>query len=515
MAYAQYAPPQELLNIHNMNRWAPAQGATNEFNLARNQFGDNYLIGVAAFGSTYFGVGGVLFCLFMLINACICLCRTPRFKNWSTYKQRGCCSVLCSNLFGGRLWYFIPLLVLAGLVIGAVVVSPRMGTAVTSAVAQVDALKAVISSTSGTLSKVAEDTSKLNSLARDMKATITTANDPVAARLQVIMDLSLVTKAELVPVSQQLNSVSNSLGSAFQSDDNFNVGSAGKQVNVAAVVCSVLFLVFLIITPFTLIKRHCCATTFRWCNLFMTIVMLLVYIFTGFMIMGAVLGSDFCVAPAPGAINVLSRVPGLDGNTSTAIAYYVQCGLPSPPPKSAMIRELDSAVTVSNDMYKEARDICATVTAPASTYTQATKDYCGVIITKSLPLKAEEIAFGVTASASSVDCSSVWPIWINLLNAFCGQGVYSIALVWILATVVCVLFGLFLLPCGSRLCNKHPGDPVMEVVDPSVYPEAEVAPAKDGPDLPLSYSHQMNMYATAYGVPNTGNAAAGAAGNYA
>ena len=225
---------------------------------------------------------------------------------------------------------------------------------------------------------------------------------------------------------------------------NFQLEDLGQHVWLWSIIGVSSFGAWLVLASFAACKTRGGAAYLRWaCSLLMVLAFILVWLFAAVFMAGALVGSDFCVAPA-------TSVSSLVGNATdayTQLSWYINCNATT---QGGLPGEINNGLTSLSTAIVQTNDLISTNTDPALNDTL-------LIILADLTSSSASL----TSLGGEVDCESIGGAYTQMVNSVCTTGIPSVIVVWGLATLAAV-FGFFLTCSGARLCWRHPGDPVSD-----------------------------------------------------
>lgn len=175
------------------------------------------------------------------------------------------------------------------------------------------------------------------------------------------------------------------------------------------------------------------------------------------MMITGVVGGDVCVDPSSAVakiMNVTSVSTNVGGPDATnTLVYYTSCqnqdGTINPPTSGALLQ-----LSLGQQDFSSLQTNFATFSqqyANQAPYTAAVASVNGALSTATASL---------TTLNSYSSCLALNSVWQTMVTSLCNTGIsQGILNVWALSTAACVLM-FFLATSASRICWRHPGDPV-------------------------------------------------------
>lgn len=505
-------------SVQYMHDHVPRYDASQGMKAVSNDFGADvmgadkpYFVAVLSVAGAYFAIGILSFLIFAIVYLSYACCR-PKARKVAT---GGCCARFGRLVFSPRLWYFVAALCMLGGTSAALGLLKTFQDGTEKTVTQFSTFRDLVHNVSEqTNNGISVGIASALSSAQDLYTEA--GNNGAAAQqpdIQAFIDTLMGANTSIGTYSGKLNSMEASLAKELVSGD-LDPKALGFKVFVGGVVALAVFLGFVFVTVFGLLGTKgaaCFHRAFSACGLVLS--MLLVFIFAGFFVAIATLGSDVCVAPSTSILSISNRTA--TAFTTDTLRFYTTCGsAASVVPAGAYASVLDGQVQLVDGFAKTA-DLAAAVGGNAW----------------AAPLLADMTSALGTANASlnyvasAIACAPVYGIYDATLSALCGDGIVASIKTWGLATAACVLIYV-LASAGARLCWAHPGDP-METDEnkDGAHPGSEdlsdtqaqqAAQQQQGGAAVGGAPQLMYIPAAGYGHPGHNNAgAAGQAGQYA
>lgn len=411
--------------------------------------GRAYIQGVLSLGAAYWAVGAICFLIFAALNIAACCCRSKPTAD----KQRISCGNCCRALFNPSGWLILGVVLVAGVCAAAMARMTAFRDTVTSTVTELDSMQSLLSTT-GTLASgsLASSLGSVNMTLGDLYAAAQAAG---AAQndLNTIAGLqgsALTAMGTASTLGSQLTSASNAIFSKLRTG-NLDVNMLGKEVFAGGIAALALYFVFFLLVSFTLCKTRCCATTFRVCNIALTIVFLLTFVFAGIFLTVSVVGSDVCVAPANALSSALNASNVVDPTAADTVNYYSSCmsasGAIAPPTAGAPLQLANGQA-----QFASAQASFNSFSTQAQTAYPALQPQLDAVNASFTTAGA-----ALNSVASQASCAPANAIANNLFTTLCNTGIVGIIDVWALATAACLLI-FIVTTSAARICWRHPGD---------------------------------------------------------
>lgn len=411
--------------------------------------GRAYYQGVLSLGAAYWAVGAVCFLIFAALNIAACCCRSKPTAD----KQRSGCGNFCRALFNPSGWLILGVVLVAGVCAAAMARMTAFRDTVTSSVSEIDSMRALLSTTGALASgNLATSLGGVNVTLASLYAAAQAAGAAqgdlnTIAGLQVNALTAMGTASTL---GSQLSAASTAIFSQLRTGS-LDVNALGKEVFAGGIAALALYFVFFLLVSFTLCKSRCCATTFRICNVALSIVFLLTFVFAGIFLTVSVVSSDVCVAPASAISSALNASNLVDPTAADTVNYYSSCmsasGAIAPPTAGAPLQLANGQA-----QFNAAQASFNTFAASAQSSYPALQPQLDAV---NASFTAAGASLGSVVAQAS--CAPANAIANSLFTTLCNTGIVGIIDVWALATAACLLI-LIVTISAARICWRHPGD---------------------------------------------------------
>jgi Tweety len=492
--------------------------STNVFNVDWNSdVGKNYLEGIISLAAVYFVLGALIFLAYAIINVLSCCCRTRGLKN----KQRGACTNFCRCLFHPTGWFILSVIVMIALTSAAIANLGNFKSTVNTTMNSLNGIDNLLEMASNQVN--GNLTASLGAVSTGLAALLATAranNAPqqMIDQITTYQGYSSSAISSTNTLGSQLNTTVQTFGDAIGSGDLDATKISEKTYGLSAAAFG-LFLIFLLFVCVTLIKKPCCAFTFRICNWLVIIAFLICFILSGSFLMVGMVSSDACVNPSM-AIAKITNLTAVQNNiggssASQTLLYLTSCqnadGSVNPPTAGANLalsQGQQQFTTLQTNFQSFAQQY-----GNDPTYKADVSAISGALATTQASLNTLN---------NYVSCVPINTIYQGLVISLCNTGIAEGVLnVWALGTAACIIF-FVLATSSTRLAWRHPGDPMDEGIDGEgrgltiVYNAAQgrtAASPANGQQTPGTLGSGPN-YSTLAGAPSS-SAGSGKAGAYA